>query len=70
MRVLVLHGPNLNLLGEREPQLYGTQRLAELDDAIAVAARDVGLGYGARSTMARAKSLRPCMRLAMSTTAS
>jgi 3-dehydroquinate dehydratase-2 len=43
MRVLVLHGPNLNLLGEREPQLYGTQRLAELDDAIAVAARDVGL---------------------------
>ena len=39
MRVLVLHGPNLNLLGEREPDLYGTQTLAELNDAIARGAR-------------------------------
>lgn len=35
MRVLVLHGPNLNLLGERDPALYGTQTLAEIDEAIA-----------------------------------
>jgi 3-dehydroquinate dehydratase II len=43
MRVLVLHGPNLNLLGEREPEIYGTQRLAEINDTIAAGAKDLGL---------------------------
>ena len=33
-RILVLHGPNLNLLGEREPELYGRMSLAELDARI------------------------------------
>ena len=43
MRVLVVHGPNLNLLGEREPGIYGTQTLAEIDDAIAAGAKGLGL---------------------------
>ena len=34
MNILVLHGPNLNLLGEREPEVYGRESLAELDAAI------------------------------------
>jgi 3-dehydroquinate dehydratase-2 len=32
--ILVLHGPNLNLLGTREPTVYGRVSLAEVDDAI------------------------------------
>jgi 3-dehydroquinate dehydratase-2 len=43
MRVLVLHGPNLNLLGERDPEIYGTQTLAELDETIGAAAKEIGL---------------------------
>jgi 3-dehydroquinate dehydratase-2 len=33
--ILVLHGPNLNLLGQREPSVYGRLTLAEVDAAIA-----------------------------------
>lgn len=43
MRLLVLHGPNLNLLGEREPSVYGSQTLAEIDGAIQTLARELGV---------------------------
>ena len=33
-RILVLHGPNLNLLGVREPKHYGTQSLADINTAL------------------------------------
>ncbi len=43
MRVLVVHGPNLNLLGERQPEIYGTQTLAEIDAALMQEAKHLGI---------------------------
>jgi 3-dehydroquinate dehydratase II len=34
MKFLVLHGPNLNLFGRREPHIYGTTTLAEINDKL------------------------------------
>ena len=42
IRILVIHGPNLNLLGEREPEVYGTTTLAQLNDLIAQHAQQLG----------------------------
>jgi 3-dehydroquinate dehydratase-2 len=41
--VLVLHGPNLNLLGRREPQIYGRETLDDIDRRLAVTARAAGM---------------------------
>lgn len=42
-RVLVIHGPNLNLLGEREPAIYGKATLAELDASLHALAGELGV---------------------------
>jgi 3-dehydroquinate dehydratase-2 len=41
-KILVLHGPNLNLLGSREPSVYGTDTLAQINDRLASQARAGG----------------------------
>jgi 3-dehydroquinate dehydratase-2 len=43
MNVLVLHGPNLNLLGEREPEVYGKTTVAELNAQLEQEAATLGL---------------------------
>jgi len=42
--IAVIHGPNLNLLGTREPGVYGSRTLAEVDTQIMRAAHELGLG--------------------------
>jgi 3-dehydroquinate dehydratase-2 len=50
VNVLVLHGPNLNLLGEREPEVYGTMTLAELDAQVAEHAAALGISIRSQQT--------------------
>jgi 3-dehydroquinate dehydratase II len=42
MRILVLHGPNLNLLGTREPDIYGRWTLAEINEMLVETAGKTG----------------------------
>ena len=41
--ILVIHGPNLNLLGSREPEVYGAHTLADIDQELARLAAEKGL---------------------------
>jgi 3-dehydroquinate dehydratase-2 len=43
MRIAVLHGPNLNLLGTREPAVYGTRTLADIESDLGEVAASLGV---------------------------
>lgn len=45
MKLLVIHGPNLNLLGERETGVYGNQSLSQLNDHLRKLASDMDLQF-------------------------
>ncbi|MBL0162693.1 MAG: type II 3-dehydroquinate dehydratase [Xanthomonadales bacterium] len=42
VKILILHGPNLNLLGTREPEVYGRATLADIDTGLSAAAATAG----------------------------
>ena len=50
MKILVLNGPNLNLLGVREPDVYGLETLADLERKLEVEANELGCEVDFRQT--------------------
>lgn len=55
MRILVLNGPNLNMLGAREPDVYGDMTLAQLAERLADEASQLGAEIDARQTNSEAE---------------
>lgn len=57
MKIYVLNGPNLNLLGIREPEVYGTRTLDEVESRCRVLAEDAGAKLEWRQTNSEAEMI-------------
>ena len=43
MKILIIHGPNLNMLGKREPDIYGATTLQEINNSLTEKAKELGV---------------------------
>ncbi len=50
LKILIVNGPNLNMLGTREPEIYGTKTLADIERACAEKAESLGIGIDFRQS--------------------
>lgn len=55
MKVLVIHGPNLNILGKREVDIYGSLTLTEINEMISSLARELGLDVSIKQSNSEAE---------------
>lgn len=55
MKILVIHGPNLNMLGKREPEIYGTLTLEDINKKIEATAAEAGLEVSIRQSNSEAE---------------
>ena len=51
MKIQIINGPNLNLLGKREPSVYGNQSFEEFFETLKKRFPDIGLSYSVRRSM-------------------
>jgi 3-dehydroquinate dehydratase-2 len=63
--ILVLHGPNLNLLGVREPEHYGNVTLADINNNLQVLAKQAGIALEAYQSNAEAEIVAKIQSLAV-----
>jgi 3-dehydroquinate dehydratase II len=46
MKILIIHGPNLNMLGKREPEIYGAETLGDINTQLETLAGELGVEVG------------------------
>ena len=64
-KILLLNGPNLNLLGTREPEIYGTTTLAEIEKKLSSSAIDAGHEFLSKQTNAEHEMINFIQRVCM-----